>query len=245
MNKFTADFHQGVFPGFTVTTPYQKIIDNFWFSKDIPFIETDFNIDVASTYRWLVENDHLFEKRYTQVNRMSFAKDHGYEWFIDTHSSDWSNLDVIGEDYKRQPLVDGGEIQPETSRPTRNPDVLSDLRMQLDTHCLPINRIVIFRLAPGGWVQPHVDKKIDGIPSMNHVWMPLHDFNYSLKVYPYGYVPHKTGRAYLLNNNDYIHSVINTDDLPRYVAIMKIDYQNIPDSSWQRIQKSLQQQWFK
>lgn len=244
MNKFTADFHQGTFPGVTISKTYQEIVDNFWYSTDIPFIETDFVVDVSAAYRWLVENDNRFEQRHTQIDRMNYAKTRGHDWFIDPHSHGWDNLYIIGKDYLPQQIISNGEGQPQQHQTINNPDALTNFRSQLEEQHLPISQIVIYRLEPGGWVQPHIDKKVEGTPIMNHIWMPLHDFATSLKVYPCGYIKHQTGRAYILNNNNYPHSVINTDSHPRYVATMKIDFQQLPDNSWKKIQKSLQQQWF-
>jgi hypothetical protein len=244
MNKFTADYHQGTFPGFAMTKPYQQVVDAFWFSKDIPFIETDFDIDATETHRWLVDHDHLFEQRYTQTNRLNFAKQHGYDWFTDVHSHDWHTLDVLGLDYAHGQLITNGQAQEQIYQNNTHPDAVPDLKIQLDKVGLPVEKIYIQRLAPGGWVQPHMDKHQPGAPVMNHVWLPLNSSALSLKIYPSGYVHHRPGRIYLVNNTYYAHSAINTDSEPRYVAIMKIDYQQLPEESWNRIQQSLQQQWF-
>lgn len=246
MNKFTADFHSGKFPGFTLNKTYQEIIDNFWFSKDIPFIETDFNIDVTRTYNWLSEHDYLFEEQYTQINRLNFAKSHGYDWFTDPHSNGWGVLDILGDDIDVSQLVSGGVHQNQSRRQTqrRTLDVLQDLQRQLNDQNLPINRLMIFRLAPMGWLQPHMDRKVSGTPIMNNIWLPLHDFDPSLKIYPYGYVHHVTGRAYILNNSEFVHSVINLNSAPRYVALIKLDYQNVSKNTQNRFYHSLKTQWF-
>ena len=71
-------------------------------------------------------------------------------------------------------------------------------------------------------------------------WSKFH-----IKIYPYGYVQHQTGRMYLLNNPNYVHSVVNYEPNPRYVALMTINHHALDSNLENQIFESAKQQWFK
>jgi hypothetical protein len=230
MNQYTIDFHQAEFPGYVPSQSFEETVENFWYTRNIPFVDTGIDIDASKTYQWLIENDHLFKTNCSDYHRN--------QWFSTARCASWTRIAVSGDDYKTY------NLQTQDPDITYYPDAVPDLVSELARVNLPVNRIKIFRLGAQGWADPHVDAPIPGSLVMNHIWLPLHDFPTSMKVYPYGYIKHRAGRIYLLNNNHYVHSVINTSDFPRYVALLKVDTQRLPTSTWEQIKANLKQQWF-
>ena len=247
MNKFTQEFHQGQFPGYQPTKSYEEIIDNFWFTSQIPVVDLDLGLNMQSTYQWAVDHNYLFDNQYTQIDTSLKAEQSGHSWFTSPHSMGWDSLEVLGNDLPQHRLVPDNTVENSyvsDYRPQYYPDAVPDLTKEFARLGISVSRIKIFRMAPGGWVQPHMDKKHSGSPIMNHVWLPLHEFDESIKIYPMGSVKHQTNHVYLLNNNDFLHSAINTADQPRYVGIVKLEYNTLPNNIWNQIKESVKQQWF-
>lgn len=244
MNKFTQDFFQGQFPGFSVDCNYEEIMSDFWHTKKLPFVELDFTVDTQPTYQWLLKNKQLFDKTPTQHSRELNKKEYGVDWFTDAHSQGWLELKVTGAELERDYIVNCGIEMPHHHTEELANNLQIDLVNQLNKINLPVTRIKLLCLEPNGWAQPHMDRLKPGHATMNHVWLPLHNFKPSLKVYPYGTIEHKTGHLYLLNQQSFIHSVINPESMSRFVAVLTLDYENLSVDMWEQIKQSVYRQWF-
>jgi len=244
MNKLTQDFHTEKFPGFVPDFSYEQCIDQLWKSKTIPCIDTKIDLSVDKTHEWLVEHDHLFVNHYTSKDLDEHIKKENAGWYTSPNKSGWYSIGVFGEDFKNVGVFSGGNPLVFETKQKKYPEAVPDLIKQFNLHNLPVYRLHILRLAPGGWLAPHLDKKIKGSPILTHGWIALNDSNSSLKIYPTGNIPHKTGRMYLFNNVNFLHSVVNSDTKPRYAALFKIDENNLSTTLWNHLQQMVKEQWF-
>lgn len=85
-----------------------------------------------------------------------------------------------------------------------------------------IKNLKIVTINPGGYIHPHKDK----ISNVKCLWMPLHNFSWCLKFFPFGWLMHKLGSAYLINNGKYVHGVLNNSREKRYV--LNVDFFDNP-----------------
>lgn len=81
-----------------------------------------------------------------------------------------------------------------------------------------IRQLRIMTVEPGGYLHPHKDKSDE----IRCVWMPLHKFDWCLKFFPFGWLKHELGKAYLINNTTYVHGVLNSSKERRY--ILNVDF---------------------
>lgn len=77
-----------------------------------------------------------------------------------------------------------------------------------------IYKIKILAVNPGGYVHPHKDKTPNAVKCM---WIPLHEFPWCLKFFPFGWLKHKFGNGYLINNGKYVHAVSSNTKEIRYI----------------------------
>jgi hypothetical protein len=244
INEFTKQFHDSTFPDFCVDQTLNQVLNNFWQNTCIPYVGIDVGFDTAATYKWLLDNDHLFAKTQSGMFTEKKNKDLGFEWFTSSHSEGWANLPVIGTTEKYKAIVPGdGAVTYQITHDVL-PNSVPDLQFFLNQIGLSISELNIFRLKPGGFLQPHMDIGVDCESTMTYIWIPLHDFPPCLKIYPSGYLRHCKGNFYILNASNFMHSVVNTTDQPRYVATVFFDHKKIPQSFWNQIKQSLTQQWF-
>jgi hypothetical protein len=238
MNKLTQDFHQANFRGIDIKVSFDQVKNNFWQSTYLPFVDTGIDFEVSTSYNWLLNHTEFFDKDSRTEYSQLVSKHNNTNWFQEPQAIEWYCCNVFGTNQVLDTHAD--------ATITRwHPTAFPDLQKQIDRLNLPISRLAVFKLEPGGYVQPHVDlRKGPNRGGLNHVWLPLHDFAQSLKIYPYGYVQHQTGRMYLLNNPHYVHSVVNYESIPRYVALMTIDYHNLDTVLENQIFESAKRQWF-
>jgi hypothetical protein len=238
MNKLTQDFHQAEFSGFKPTASFEQIKNNFWQSAHLPFVDTGIDFEVATSYQWLLNHPEYFKKdSRTEYEKLMSKKD-GTDWFQDVPAVEWYCCNVFGTN-------EGSNNHADDTITKYYPDAFTDLQQQIQLLKLPITRLAVFKLKPNGYVQPHIDSRYGTFKGgLNHVWLPLHNFSQSLKIYPCGYVKHQTGRMYLLNNPHYVHSVANYESTPRYVALMTINYRNLEPVLENQFFEAARKQWF-
>jgi hypothetical protein len=247
MNKYTQEFWNNQFPGHIIRKSYDETMSNFWSSNNIPIVDLGFEFDLTETISWLKEKEHLFGPMYTQVNEYKKQVTNNFQWFSAQRTQGWRALEILGQDPEHAKLVEddnNNTIYRKQYIPEQYPDELMELREQMSSVGINLTRLKISALEPGGYIQPHVDRKTNQKITMDHIWMPLHEYNTSLKIYPYGELKHKTGHAYLMNNADFVHSAYNPTNKMRYALLAKIDYKNLSDQLWQRICNNVKQQWF-
>lgn len=147
------------------------------------------------------------------------------EWYHQRRAQGWKELQLKEDNTVAvKSLISNDEIQ----RPTRsiyNDKNLLSLCNQL-LKKISNTAIKIQMVEAGGWIQPHRDIKVKR--GLRHLWIPLHDFPCCLKIYPFGWLQHKLGSMYLINNADYVHAVHNNTDFDRFILMVKIDSNNPP-----------------
>ena len=88
---------------------------------------------------------------------------------------------------------------------------------------ISVNMCAISNLEPNGYIRPHRDINLLKYP-LGYFWLPLNNpAGNELKIYPYGTVDVQLGNLYLLNQKNFVHSVINNSNETRYVLIGWID----------------------
>jgi hypothetical protein len=242
INEYTKQFHSADFVGLPKINKFST--DDFWISKNIPWLELTLGIDTTSTYNWCINNQDKFITNPYQTKEKYRKLQLNENWFSPEHSSGWDALYVLGDPlvFKRFFPSDSTDFLSIT--PSFYPDAVPDFVQQITDLGLKITKLEILRLQRGGWIQPHLDKKYStGQPTMNRVWTPLHNFSQCLKIYPTGYVPHKTGNGYILNNENFIHSVVNKESFDRYVAIWSFDIDTFPQNMFNQIKEDCITRW--
>lgn len=214
MNRLTFEFHNNNFPGLKIPHTLSDTMQNFW-NCDLPFLELPVVFDVDSTKKiclatsqWKrVASQDFFEER---------SKKMGEHWFFNQHSHGWEEIRVIGcpELKKDQQYYKGIEF---------SPNIIPDLLEQFQSEGMHFEFLSIKKLKPHGWLQPHKDHIHNNMQKFNYFWMPLNDSSENLKIWPHGYVKHKTGKIYLFNNTGYVHSVLNRENFDRYVLLGRFD----------------------
>jgi len=155
------------------------------------------------------------------------------DWFQVPTQQGHSHLPVVSIGEEKQFLLHSSEVvkrEDEIKFNTKQEYVTSGLKDAIDklNVMMPIKDLCDIHVCePGGWLHPHLDIKDD--ESKLRIWIPLHEFPACLKVFPFGWLKHEFGKAYLFDNKNYVHAVHNPTDLYRFVLIMGIDNINPPE----------------
>lgn len=244
MNKLTQDFFQAEFPGWQPKIDYETCLNNLWVQPTIPCLDSGINIDVALTYQWVLNNEHVFTEHYTAKNQELFDQKQGANWYKQPHSQGWTSIGIIGQSLKNlKQFVSSGVPVPMDTELTLHHDAGIDIVRQFELIGMPLLRLQIARLDPGGFAQPHNDEITSG-PYLNHGWIPLHDFEPGLRLYPIGTIQHRKGQIFMFDDRSIIHSIVNNSTQPRYVALIKFDYQTMSSSVTDCIKEQIKKQWF-
>ena len=209
--------------------PYQHLTDNIIDSNNlihnqIPMVEFP-NLDIEvlkQIYNFCLDNIDRFTIADTQnqYNKL---------WYHHQHTDGWKQFAV--RENRPEPL---GTFQKETvfvENPIHTDDttnVAADLIDQLfKPFGLTIRHCRLSVLEPGGYFAPHIDIfKKD--PGFCYFWVPLHDVNPHMKIFPFGWVNSKFGNMYLFNYSKYTHSVWNRESQPRFILGAVFDIENVP-----------------
>jgi hypothetical protein len=244
INNFTKDFHNANFfgTGAAITVDWSE----FWTNTAIPWLELELNLNTLASYQWVLDHQHLFIENLYQKAQKQKNKDLGHDWFCKPNSDGWEALYVLGDPPVFKNLIGNSNSIPLSVNPVLHHDAIPDFQLQLKALGITVTKLEILKLKVGGWIQPHMDKKYtDGQKNLtlNRVWTPLHDFSQCLKVYPFGYIAHKTGNGYLLNNENFMHSVVNQDRVDRYVAIWSFDVDTFPMELLNKLKSDFYKRW--
>lgn len=149
-------------------------------------------------------------------------------WTRDVRNQGWKELSVIIMENGMELVHDANQT---VSLPERQACQDLDLKdMLLDifsSRGLAIKNLMIFKLEPNGWIQPHVDRMLD-YPGLSYFWMPLHDFPPCLKIWPYGWLHHRLGSMYLFNHSKYVHAAVNQTNQGRYILGGRVEINSLP-----------------
>lgn len=222
MNKLTQEFHKNKFPGFINEKSFDHIMQNFW-DCDLPFLELPIKFETYNTLDWLEKNKNIWVRVTSQAFFENLAKQKDEHWFYETHSHGWEEIRMKKDTYEICVPDNIDDMEKLVQKNIIYENAVPDLMRQFENKNLYFEFMSLKKLVPGGWLQPHRDHMNDKKEKFNYIWMPLNDCSFNLKIWPYGYIKHKTGHMYLFNNTAYTHSIINKDDQDRYVFLGKLD----------------------
>lgn len=246
MNQYTLEFHSARFPGYQPSQAWQWDSETFWYRQDIPWIELPWKFDTQSSADFLHHNHHeLFGEIAEQQNQRLHNTNTGRDWFASEHQCGWQQCAILRGFY---PALDtqlaGTDMPAQRVQPTLHPDVCQDVIAQIQAMGVHLHWCDVKSLAVHGWIQPHRDPKVPGTTTMEYFWLPLNACSPNLKVWPAGYVQAECGRMYLVNNQNWLHSVVNHDPWTRYVLLGRIDRRSLSHTLLQDICDSAREQWF-
>ena len=144
------------------------------------------------------------------------------EWYSNYRADSWNELVLLNNDETNEiyDFINKKMICSKKNNKVKENTVLLQKCLDLldikDSSCIKTLRIAT--VDPGGFIHPHKDK----LSNVRCLWMPLHDFSWCLKFFPFGWLMHEFGNAYLVNNGKYVHGVLNTSRERRYV--LNIDF---------------------
>ena len=218
MNQFLESF---------IENNFQKELEliNSDFSKETfenwqsPAIEvSNLDIEVLKKIKNLSEEaDSQFISKYPLANKND-------DWCSASASDSWKELNVLDSsspyEEKYYNLTDKKMVK--TTKKTTAIQDTSQKREILDLALTLLGvpnesfifKIKILAVNPGGYVHPHKDKTPDAVKCM---WIPLHEFSWCLKFFPFGWLKHNFGNGYLINNGKYVHAVSNNTKNLRYI----------------------------
>jgi len=242
MNELTKQFHNAEFDGWKPTKSYEETIENFW-DSDLPFLEIDCDLDIEKIFKEVQKiKDEDWMETQTQTYQKEIHKKNGTDWFYTLHSSGWDEIRLKSYDFKNfKKIQKNSHDIPHQFDVVIKKNLLPKTIDELENKNYDYNFLKISRLKPSGWLHPHKDQISDFGNKLSYMWIPLNDCQKNLKIYPYGYMPCKLGCAYLLNNFDHIHSVLNKDQHDRYVILMKFNKSKIDMNV---IKNAVKQQWY-
>jgi len=104
---------------------------------------------------------------------------------------------------------------------------LGNVISEFDRVGLPFRRLIVTVMEPGAYVSPHRDISFSQSP-LNYVWIPLNYPNGSrFGVFTKGEIDVNLGSVYLLNQENFPHSVANDSNEMRYVLAGWLDMPKI------------------
>lgn len=229
MNTITKLFWENDFPGLD---PLTVDFDDFWTQK-IPLVRLPWiNVNVDKIIDRCSMLDDQFETVETQQQKSN--------WWDEPRSQGWQVLSIrapagnVIKDYL------GHERQQQTQWIDRREyfDFFFD---QMYSQGLPLEFVNIWKLAPNGWLAPHRDPRTHG-KTMNYFYMALNQ-TAKLRIWPLGEVSIQPGEMVLFDQNDFVHSVINTTQTNRLIVSGRLDINGIGKLILDRLIQSVKEQY--
>ena len=144
-------------------------------------------------------------------------------WYTRPRSQGWKELCVLYKQVGIRDMVNSDKIHYRKNIVTSDDMELKRLCIDLfDNVDISIEQIVILKLEPKGWINPHKDN-VEIPVGLGYFWIPLHHFDPALKVFPFGWLNHSLGNLYLFNHCQYVHAAYNNMDKNRYVMIGRLN----------------------
>jgi hypothetical protein len=241
MNNLTKEFHKNQFPGWKPNKTFAETMFNFWNSA-LPFLELPIKFNTEKSLQWLDQNKDLWTRVTSQPLFEELAKKKGEQWFFDTHSDGWEEIRIKKDTWEVCLPNTIENIEQLVQKNIIHSSAIPDLISQFEKNDLYFEFMSLKKLVPGGWLQPHRDHVNDNKEKFNYIWMPLNDCSDNLKIWPYGYIKHKTGFMYLFNNTVHTHSIINQDNKDRFVLLAKLDLNRSKLNF--NIEEEVKKQWY-
>ena len=150
-------------------------------------------------------------------------------WTRDVRNQGWKEMSMIIMENGMELVHDSTQTTSLPRRQERQDQELKDILLDIFlSRELALKNLMIFKLEPNGWIQPHIDRMLD-YPGLSYFWMPLHDFPPCLKIWPYGWLHHRVGNMYLFNHSKYVHAAVNQTDQDRFILGGRVEVSSLPD----------------
>jgi hypothetical protein len=245
MNELTRQFHINQFPGWRPTKPLEENMRAFW-TCELPFLEIDCGLDLDNIYKEILQLD---QSRWTDLQEQKYQDQkselNDTSWFYSAHSQGVQEIRLKSIKFHEEliPIMDQTPKEDKHEIEIVNQDgILQIVYDELEKQNIHYDSLKVVRLGAGGWLYPHKDQYESRKElKLTQMWIPLNHCQRNLKMYPYGYMPNKVGKAYLLNNFDYIHSAFNKDNHPRDILLLKVRPESFDIKDIQSLAK---QQWY-
>ena len=197
-------FFANVFPGFKTKF---GIPDNL-LTTPVPFVELPLGIDTEKLLELAksIELDNMVRKSYPHEDYPRY--------------DNWKIKLLWAEDFESTLLED--IYYQKKAKPVSGVTAVGSseqIKFHLKSIGIDVNYCVLSMFGDNGYLRPHRDIGLNPTP-LNYFWLPLTDNPGSeLKIYPYGTVDVTLGNLYLLNQENFVHAVINRDNMNRYVLV--------------------------
>jgi hypothetical protein len=228
--KILTDFFSENHTGFNKEIKIEKNV----FSTNLPIIELNLNLDTAKILADL--KDFVHE---TPINRQL-----PYETVPRVRGWGVTDLWLTVPTTKYPYLMDlyykkyyNGDLLPAIPKDeNKYPNIVKQLNN------INIDRCRASVITAGGYLYPHRDISLNPTP-MNYMWIPLNNpVGSELGVYPVGKIPTKLGYGYLLNQENYVHAVINNSSSTRHVLVCYLSDEQ-PSAFVDLVTQSIKQQY--
>ena len=209
--KILIDFFSNPHPGFTTKINIPTNV----FEINLPVIELNLNLDTEKILHDLKDFKHN-PILYRQEDYDSIPMAYGWN-VTDIWLKETSILYPYLSDWYNKKFYDIEKIEPIPKNETLYPNIIEQLKF------MNVSRCRVSRLEPRGFLCPHRDIKLTHTP-MNYLWIPLDHIEGSrMGVYPVGEVKLKLGYGYLLNQENFMHAVMNNTDSIRHVMVCELE----------------------
>ena len=217
MNQFLESFIENNFQKELelINSDFSKETFDNWQSPAIKV--SNLNIEILKKIKKLSEEaDNQFISKYPLVDKND-------DWCSASASDSWRELNVLDYSslYEEKHCITNKKMVKTRKTPNVTQDTSQKkeiLELAITLLGIPdesfIRKIKILAVNPGGYVHPHKDKVSDAVKCM---WIPLHEFSWCLKFFPFGWLKHNFGNGYLINNGKYVHAVSSNTKNPRYI----------------------------
>lgn len=228
--KILTDFFSEKHPGFNK----EVIISQNVFATNLPIVELDLNLNVNEILKDLTgfTHDTPIDRQlpYEPVPRVR-----GWgvtDLWLDTPTTKYPYL--VDLYYKKYYTGDLLSAIPKDG--TKYPNIINQLGG------INISRCRASIITAGGYLYPHRDISLNQTP-MNYMWIPLNNpVGSELGVYPLGKIHTKLGCGYLLNQENYVHAVINNSSITRNVLVCYLSDEQ-PSAFVDLVTQSIKQQY--
>jgi hypothetical protein len=207
LDQLTKDFFSNKFTG--ITNPIY--LDDDILCTNVPVVDVPLKIDTEFLLNLIsIPKNTVVREKYPYETDLRI-----YNWDMDVLWSDSTVSTHLSDVYYKKPsqpinfklAVDNAEI----------------IQEYLSKIGITTKLCMISNFKPGGYVRPHRDIGTNKRP-LSYFWLPLNaPTNSELKIYPYGTVDVTVGNLYLLNQENYVHSVKNDSNVDRLVLLGYID----------------------
>jgi len=204
LDHLLTEFYNNQFDGFnTKVMPADPIL-----STPVPVVEVSIGLDT----KFLLDQSKKISTRPMERKSYPYEKQPRFiNWDISVlWSEDYENTLIEDIYYKKRTAPVAHQSPDEYSLPIK--EYLLSIGINLKFCMLSV-------FGPNGYLRPHRDIGLNLTP-LNYIWIPLNNpYGNELRIYPYGTVSVTLGNVYLLNQENFVHSIVNKSNDDRYVLV--------------------------